>query len=347
MENGNLNGPAGEQGKKLGFTYFKPVGRIVLIFFIGLSFYLFISSVILLLLTRPDREVRVPGVTGKQFTDVYNSLMRHGLKPEIEFLDVNDVNDGLILDQYPEGGEIVYEGNTLKLVVSRSIILIDVPNLVGIELPFARNKLKNLHSHNRTVSLRVGVVSYIPSEKTADNIVIDQSPRAGMKVTPDRKVNLLVSAGKIQPDMLMPEVAGQSIDLCLDLLLAKGLYVAQEVLDTGEEEKSGIIDSQNPAKGAPVNRGNTVQVRVHHYKSGLHPYRSYERVDYDIDRDGEAGLYEAYIEDGEPRRIAFSKMMKPGQKISFVFHRTGDARVDILHNKKAIKVIKIDVEESL
>ncbi len=42
------------------------------------------------------------------------------------------------------------------------------PNLTGIELPFAVNKLKNLHSHNRSVSLATGAITYIPSEKTAE-----------------------------------------------------------------------------------------------------------------------------------------------------------------------------------
>ena len=206
---------------RFDFTYFRPVGRIALIFFVGLSFYLFVSTITLLLLTKPDREVKVPDVVGKQFVDVCNGLVRKGLKPEVRFQDVYDITSGTILNQYPEGGEIVYEGGALKLLVSRSALYVDVPNLTGIELPFAVNKLRNLHSHNRSVSLAIGATTYIPSDKTAENIVLDQSPKAGEKVTPDRRVNILVSAGKIEGDMLMPDVTGQSIDLCLDLLLSK------------------------------------------------------------------------------------------------------------------------------
>ena len=43
-------------------------------------------------------------------------------------------------------------------------------------------------------------------------------------MTPDRRVNMLVSAGRTGVDMLMPDITGQSIDLCFDLLLAKGVH---------------------------------------------------------------------------------------------------------------------------
>ncbi|HSV96842.1 MAG TPA: PASTA domain-containing protein [Spirochaetota bacterium] len=342
------NQPQSDSDREKGrfdFTYFRPVGRIALIFFVGLSFYLFASTVTLLLLTKPDREVKVPDVVGKQFVDVCNGLVRKGLKPEVRFYDVYDITSGIVLTQYPEGGEIVYEGGALKLLVSRSVLYVDVPNLTGIELPFAVNKLKSLHSHNRSVSLATGAITYIPSDKTAENIVLDQSPKAGDRVTPDRRVNILVSAGKIEGDMLMPGVAGQSIDLCLDLLLSKGLSVEKEVVDTGLPERSGLVESQKPEKGAAVKRGDAVKLRVSYYKPVEQMYRAYERVQYEVSKGDDPGLYEAYVEDDSPRRIAYSRMMQPGQKMDFVFHRNGNARVAIVYNKKNIKTLRFNAEE--
>lgn len=346
QQSGDQSSENKEQKKPFKFelTYFRPIGRIALIFFAGFSFYLFVSTIMLLFLTKPEKEVRVPGVVGKQFGDVYNSLMRRGLKPEIKYHDVYDIDNGMILDQYPDSGEIVYEGSTLKLIVSRSILYVDVPNLVGIELPFALNKLKNLHSYNRTISLGAGVISYIPSDKTAANIVIDQAPRPGEKITPDRKVNLLISAGKIEADMTMPDVTGQSIDLCIDLLLSKGLSIEEEIVEYGLIERSGIVEAQTPFKGSPVKKGDPVKLRVQYYKLKERPYRAYDRIEYNVDKSDEAGLYEAYVEDYNPKRIAFSRTMKPGQKIDFVFNRRGNARVSIVYNKKVQKVIRVDVE---
>jgi beta-lactam-binding protein with PASTA domain len=282
---------------------------------------------------------------GKPFVEVYNSLMRKGLKPEISFYDVFDIDNGIVLNQHPDSGSIVTEGSKLKLVVSRSSLFIDIPNVVGIELPFAINKLKNLHIYNKSVSLGLGVISYIPSDKSAENIVMDQSPRAGEKVTPDRKINLLVSAGKTDAGMKMPSLEGQSIDLCLDLLLAKGLSVSFDVADTGTRDQSGNVFAQDPPKDAAVKRGDNVRLKVHYYPLKNHPYHAYEKMEYTAPADEKGGLYEAYIEDDHPRRIAYSRSMKPGEKLSFVFHRAGNARVKILCDKKAVKVMKIDVEE--
>lgn len=329
---------------KTEFKYFKPVGRIVLIFFIGFSFYLFVSTIILLFLTKPEKEVTVPGVVGKHFSDVHNGLVRIGLKPELKFRDVHDLEEGVILDQYPERGDIVYEGSIFKLVVSRGVHSIDVPSLVGMELPFALNKLKNLHSYNRSVSLAAGMISYIPSEKSAENIVISQSPGAGEKVGPNRRVNLLVSAGKTQGDMNMPNVTNQSIDLCIDLLLSKGLYIDQDIVPGSRRDQSGLVVGQTPLKGVPVKRGDTARLRVLYYKPVEHTYRAYERVEFTVSGDKGAGLYEAYIEDDAARRIAFSREMKAGQKIDFIFHRNGNARISIVKEKRVIKVIRINAE---
>ncbi|TAL33959.1 MAG: PASTA domain-containing protein [Spirochaetes bacterium] len=336
----------GSQGTppEVRYTYFKSVGRMALIFFVGFTFFFFISSIVLLFLTRPDKEVKVPGVVGKQFNEVYNSLMRKGLKPEIKFRDIYEIDNGTVLEQDPEAGEIVYEGRRVVLVVSRSKLILDVPNLAGMELPFALNKLKNLHIHDRTLTIGAGVISYVPSDKTADNIVIDQSPKPGEKIMPDRRINLLVSAGRTEGDMKMPDVTGQSVNLCIDLLLSKGMQIDQEVVETGQPEKSGIIEAQNPAKAAEIKRGDVAKLKIAHFKRKEREYNAYERVEFTVPRTIKTGLLEAYVEDNATKRIAFSKVMEPGQKIDFVFFRSGDSRVSIVQDKKVIKVIKVDAD---
>jgi beta-lactam-binding protein with PASTA domain len=339
MDNEQKN--TGESQKSV---YFKTYGRIALIFFIGLSAYLVFSTITLIFLTKPEKEVRMPNVVGKQFMEVSNSLIRKGLTPQVSFYDVFDVDNGLVLGQHPAADDIVYEGSKVKLTVSRSLLLLDVPNLAGIELPFAINKLKNLHMNSRSISLVTGVISYIPSEKSAENIVIDQSPKPGEKITPDRKVNLLVSAGTTGGDMKMPNVTGQSIDLCFGLLTSKGLVVQEEIINA-PKDLSGTIVSQNPEKGKDVKSGDVVKLKVNYFQMKDRLYYSYEKIDFTIPSGEPAGIYEAYVEDNRSKRLYYSMNMKAGEKMSFVFHRTGNARVNILQDKKTMKVIKFNVEE--
>ncbi len=319
--------------------------KVLLALFVGFSLYLLISAIVVVVLTRPEKQVRVPNVVGRQFIDVYNSISRKGLRPEIRFYDVYDIDNGLVLEQYPESGNIVSDGSTVRLLVSRSSLKMEAPNLVGIELPFALNKLKNLHVHDKTITINPGVISYLPSDKTAGNIIIAQDPEPGERITPERKINLLVSTGKTGVDAKMPDCRGQSINLAYDLLMAHNVEISEEIVTTGLQDKSGIIASQSPRPGTAISKGQAVKVKVLYYPLKNHPYRAFEKIDYTIPSDEEEGLFEAYVEDNQSKRLRFSRTMKPGSVISFVFHRTGNSRVTLLRDKKQVKVFTVNVEE--
>jgi hypothetical protein len=113
--------------KHFVFTYRRLFGLVALYF----SVFLFVSTLMLLLLTRPESDVRVQNVIGRKYTSVHNTLTRDGLAPVLKFRDVHDVEDGVILSQFPAPGVIVPEGSRLNLVVSRNILMVEVPTLVG------------------------------------------------------------------------------------------------------------------------------------------------------------------------------------------------------------------------
>jgi beta-lactam-binding protein with PASTA domain len=323
----------------------KFAGRLAVILFLGLSLFLFVSAVILIFLTKPDKEVTVPYVTGKRFVDVYNNLVRKGLVPVVKTYDVYDLDNGVILNQYPEKGAIISEGEKITLVVSKSRVFLPVPGLIGTKLPFALNKLKSLHFNEKSYSIQTGVISYIHSDTVTESIVIGQSPEAGEEISPDRLINLLVSAGKIETDMKMPELKGQSIDLCFDLLLSKGLSISQEILLTDSAAYSGIVESQNPKVGEAIERGTQVKLKIYYYPQKEKTYSAYERVTYVIPKDEKSGLYEAYIEDNKQKRIVFSNKMKPGWKMDFVFKRKGEAAVIITNNREVIEEVDLEPDD--
>jgi beta-lactam-binding protein with PASTA domain len=319
--------------------------KVFILMFVYITLFLVISSIILMILTKPEGEVRVPDVTGKKFTTVYGMLSRKEMNPVIKFYDTFDVEDGVILAQYPEAGSVVAEGDRIKLTVSRNNLTLEVPSLVGKELPIAKNMIRNLHIGERTVSLGVGVVTFISSTKSAENIVLDQSPKAGEKVTPENKINILVSAGNLEGEQKMSDITGQSIDLCYDMLAAKGLVIDEEIVKAAIPADSGKIISQDPAKDAPLMKGQTVKLKVAYYPVDEHFYNGYEKVIFQIPEDEEPGLYEAYIDDYNPKRVVFSQRLNPKQTMQFVFQRTGNARVMIMRDKQSVKVIRIDVAD--
>jgi len=324
--------------------FFGHLGRIAAVLFIGFSLFLLVSTAILIILTRPSREVEMPDIEGKRFLEVYNNLVRKGLRPELQFKDIADFDDGTIISQYPKKGTIVPENSSVKLLVSRSRYRVEVPSLIGKELSLALSNLKNIHRHDRVISLGTGVITYLPSDTVADGIVIDQSPRAGETVSPSQTVSLLVSAGKTPPGADMPGISGQSIELCYDLLRAKGLFVAEEIVTIDNPAQSGQVISQTPAKGAPVKSGDTATLRVAWAPIEKHTYVAYERVEYTFPGDTPAGVCEAQIEDRHSKRIRYYGKGRPGHKISFIFRREGNAVITFLCNKKKVGELTINVE---
>jgi eukaryotic-like serine/threonine-protein kinase len=318
--------------------------QVLLLFVFALTFFAFVSVFILVVRTKPAKEITVPDVTGKKFIDVYNLLSRKEVQPKVTFKDVADIDDGIIISQYPESGTVVKSDTRIRVTVSRSSFYVDTPNLIGLAYPIAVNKMKNLQYQGRPVSIQKGVVSYIPSETTGANIVLGQSPLGGERITPDRKINLLVSAGSAKGNGTVPDVKNQSIDLVYDLLVASGISIKQKVVVTGAKKESGIIKDQSLKTGTKIKEGSVIILTVAWYPLQDHPYSAYERVKFTISKDGKGGLYEAFIKDSQSRRLRFSYTLQPGREVDFVFKRMGNARVEVLEDKKPFKAIKIDVQ---
>jgi serine/threonine-protein kinase len=322
----------------------RSAGNAFLFILAAFTLYFVVSLFVMVFMTKSGSESRVPDVVGKKFIDVYNILERQNIRPRVTFRDVTDLDDGIILSQYPESGSVIRSDSSLRLTVSRSAYYVETPNLVGLALPIALNKVKNLHYQGRPVSIQKGVVSYISSEKTPQNIVLGQSPLAGERITPDRKVNLLVSAGDVKSDMTMPDLKGQNISLAYDLLMSMGVRVRETCEVTGEMGKSGTITGQHPFKGSSLKKGDTVKLQVAYYPLKDHPYTAVEKVEYRIPEGEEAGLYEAYVEDNTSRRVRFSANLKPGDTITFCYRRQGNARIEIVRENTPVKVMTQDVE---
>ena len=117
------------------------------------------------------------------------------------------------------------------------------------------------------------------------------------------------------------------------------------MVETWNQDLSGQVVSQVPLKGAYVKEGSTVKLRVYWYPLKEHPFAAYEKVDFLIPAGRDKGLYEATVEDNWSKRIRFSRELSPGQRIQFIFHRRGNAKITLSCDKKQVRVMGINVEE--
>ena len=110
-------------------------------------------------------SVPVPSVTGQSADDAQGAIRQAGLQPRLTEQSSADVEAGQIISQTPAGGT-AKRGSTVALVVSTGPGIVAVPDVRGLSIDDARQKLSDAGFRVKVRSLRIGNV-------------IAQSPRGG------------------------------------------------------------------------------------------------------------------------------------------------------------------------
>ncbi len=197
--------------------------------------------------------VTVPSVKGKQLATAIQLIQAAGLTYTVK--NVGSTQPvGTVLDQNPAGGAKVKATVPVVLTVSGTQTSVSVPSVLGQSPASAGSVLTQ-------AGLNVGNQSNACSNQVPQQgLVSSQSPAAGATVQPNSPVNLVISNG---PCISVPNVIGQSSNAAQSAITGMGL-VANTTFDTGcaNNAQPGNVDSQDPAAGAQVSGGTTVNISV-------------------------------------------------------------------------------------
>ncbi|MGH2652135.1 MAG: PASTA domain-containing protein, partial [Actinomycetota bacterium] len=149
-------------------------------------------------------------------------------------------------------GAEVDQGTTLSVVISRGPELVEVPNVLGLTLEAARNKLEG-------AGLKIKATEREFHETVPLGHVIDQNPKPGNLFEVGEGVELIVSRGP--PLVQVPDVVGRAVGDAGDLLRAADLDVRVEFDFSGDVERDHVI-SQTPVAGEKVETGTLVTIVV-------------------------------------------------------------------------------------
>jgi len=128
---------------------------------------------------------------------------------------------------------------------------VEVPDVVGRQMALATQLLE-------ARKLRVNVAE-IYDEKTPPGQVVSQSPEAGSSVKEERVVTIYVSRGG--EELTMPDLKGLSRRAAEDKLGKMGLKVGS-VYEKEAESDTGTILEQEPAPGAKIAKGSSVDLTI-------------------------------------------------------------------------------------
>ncbi|MFL6071064.1 MAG: Stk1 family PASTA domain-containing Ser/Thr kinase [Actinomycetes bacterium] len=199
------------------------------------------------------RTTTVPRVTGLTAQGAEAALQEQGLKVEYgneRFSEI--VKDGEVITSDPAQGSDISSGGTVTLILSKGPEVYNVPGVVGKELSDAKRAIKD--------HFKVGEVSREYSDSVRDGVVISTQPNKGTSVSPDTRIDLVVSKGL--PPVDVPNLLGTSEGDAKSALADANLKYQKTDEQQSMKYAAGEIMSQSPSAGSSVQQGSTVSVVV-------------------------------------------------------------------------------------
>ncbi|WP_314557250.1 Stk1 family PASTA domain-containing Ser/Thr kinase [uncultured Parvimonas sp.] len=199
-------------------------------------------------------NVKVPAVTGLDKDEAIKLLKEKKLIAEVTEVDDDTVDEGFVIKQNPSENIDVKEGTIIKLTVSKVKGKTTVPNLSNIE----ESKVKAILEKS---NLKLGEIKYTNDEKVDKNKVISQYPEFGEEVKKGTKIDIVVSTGKADKKVEVPDLMGKTEAEAIKILYDSGLAVGKTE-KKADNQKAGTVIWQSYGKGVKVDAETKIDIVV-------------------------------------------------------------------------------------
>ncbi|WP_031506572.1 Stk1 family PASTA domain-containing Ser/Thr kinase [Streptomyces megasporus] len=196
--------------------------------------------------------VRTPGVLSLTETEAKKAIEDAGLDWEVVHDHSETVEKGRVIATDPGRGERIRGNGTVTITVSRGPERVEVPDVAGVPLAEARERLED-------AGLAPGMVTREFDADVERGSVVRTEPGAGAERRPGAAVALVVSKGE---RVEIPDVVGESEGTARQRLTEAGLKVEVAPDRVFSEERAGTVARQSPGEGAVAAEGDTVRLTV-------------------------------------------------------------------------------------
>ncbi|MBF4691675.1 Stk1 family PASTA domain-containing Ser/Thr kinase [Fusibacter ferrireducens] len=198
--------------------------------------------------------VLMPYVTGLPSEEAIRILNEKGLIADTtEKRFDNTVEQGHVISQSLPEGEELKEGYTINLVISNGPVLVTTPNVLHQTLQKATVMIEN-------VGLTIGEPTYEFDDLPA-GMIIQQTPKAGVKVKEGETVEIVISQGVKITTVLIPNLAGNTLAEAEKALKDLGLKVGKVEELSSEDVEKGLVIS-NAGVGSEAKQGASVNLSI-------------------------------------------------------------------------------------
>ena len=264
----------------------------------------------------PPSELTVPDFRGMTFEAAEKIADKRGLYlDEVGSEYSENYNEGEIISQTPGEGTNVSKGDTISVVISKGSQQATVPDVRGMTLEEATEKLEEC-------DLKVGNVMESYSDTVKAGEIISQGYEPDVKIDRESEVNLEISLGE-SPYTIVPNCVGSDINSAKAMLEEAKLKVGNITYKKSESENNLVVE-QSVEYGSKVDEYTTVDLVV---SSG--------KTDDDDDDDAKAksqrisftapstGTMEIVLTDSQGTRVVDLKSVSEGDSIAGVYDYYG------------------------
>ena len=195
----------------------------------------------------------VPDVRTKNVDDAVSALKAAHLEPKLFSLN-SSAPEGTVTGQDPKAGEVVVEGTSVRINISKGPAPVTVPSVV--HLPFDE-AIAQLQGQGFAVARQD-----VDSDEPKDT-VISQDPAGNTPSPPGATVTLYVSKGPTTVGV--PDVVGATRKEGARTLHDAGFRIAVVQQDTPNDYEDGVVLAQDPTGSSQAPVHSIVTITVGHY----------------------------------------------------------------------------------
>ncbi|NLB88827.1 MAG: PASTA domain-containing protein, partial [Syntrophomonadaceae bacterium] len=277
-------------------------------------------------------EVVVPDILGMDIKEAKAELEKNNLKMTViheEFNDEYDVDE--VISQDPKGGMKVKEGREIKVVISKGVELISIPNVVGQTIADAELTIRN-------EGFTVGAITKTYDSKYPENTVISQDPTSGTKKPKNTTINLMISQGEPPQRIEMPQLIGLTLNDARNKLQENNLILGEIKKEDSNEYFADVVIAQDIQAGVLVDEESSVILTV---SKGPGPVAQTRAIEFILPEDLDFYKVVIRVNDGKGKREVYNELKQAGETVYIGVSYFGKGTAEVILNGKLFQTFDL------
>jgi eukaryotic-like serine/threonine-protein kinase len=228
----------------------------VIVLFIGIVIFFLFDSLLMPWYVQKGKTTKVPDVIGLSLEKAKLRIKDAGLEPkEAEYKNDKRYKIGTVTVQNPLAESEVKRNRGVYLTISGGEELVEVPNLKGKSV---RDAVFNLEKFN----LKLGTISFEPSEEIFANTIIRQEVLPGAKIRGGNSINVTVSQGRSTDKIPVPDISLKTLNEAEKILTDSGFRIGKKIYQTNPDILPNTILEQTPRAGELLQLGQSIDLVI-------------------------------------------------------------------------------------